>query len=191
MLRSLQRAGFPNQENVPMKQWSYLALVCVLVAAGCGEQASNEATNEEALEVGSLQMSLTGVDADSRQYRLRGATFDISGTRYNDFQSVHATLSSEGSADGPTLSTRLVYGYYSVALLPDGWYLERITSEGAERVERALLLSSPAQNVSIQQGFVSQVGFQFGVDGDVIDFYSGGLDITIGIQHAPDAGAGG
>jgi hypothetical protein len=134
-------------------------------------------------------LALRGVDADMQTYRLRDATFDVSGTRYTDFTSVATVMSSESDLESATLRSQLFYGSYLVSLRPESWYLERITPDGAERVARAVLLSQPQQNVFVSQGQVSRVAFQFGVDGELIDFLGGEIEIEIGIQRAPDAGA--
>jgi hypothetical protein len=174
-----------------MKYWSCFATVFVLLGTGCAGAMSDVDESSGGADIGTLQLSLTGTDSQNQQYRLRAATFPISGTRYDTYESVNTSASSEDDLDSPTLRTRLVYGYYYVSPPAAGWYLERLTEGGAERVERAILLSNQAQYVYVQQGVTAQVAFQFGVDGEAIDFFGGDLDIGIDIQNAPERDVGG
>ncbi|HMI90195.1 MAG TPA: hypothetical protein VK509_02475 [Polyangiales bacterium] len=159
--------------------------------AACGDLAEPDATPGDDPALGTLQLALTGMDAQMQRYRLRGATFDVQGTRYTDYQPVLTTISSESDPDGELLSTRLFQGYYTIALRPEDWYIERISAEGAARVEHVALLSSAQQSTSITAGAASRIAFQFGVDGEPIDFLGGKLEIGISILNAPgSAGAG-
>jgi hypothetical protein len=169
-----------------MKTCSVL-FAAVISLAGCAQEViANEAGDMS--DVGAIEVALTGVDAELQEYRLRAATFDITGTRYTDGQDVSLSVSSESDLDNPVLTTRLFYGNYSVTLHSEDWYLERITDDGAERVEQALLLSPAMQYATVYQGGVSRMTFQFGVDGELIDFYGGDLEIGIGVQRAPGTG---
>ncbi len=167
---------------------TYLLLIAlVLCLPGCGTDPGTESAASHE-EVGTLQLALRGVAPDMQVYRLRHATFGVQGVRYSDFQGVSSTLSSESDLENEVLRSRLFYGSYTVDLRPEGWYLERLTPEGPQRVARAVLLSSPQQGVFVQQGGVSRIAFQFGVDGELIDFQGGDLEIAIDIRQAPDAG---
>jgi hypothetical protein len=176
-----------------MNRWiSLVSLLTITTALACNSQAGPQSSSETRKDepVGMLQLSLTGVDSQMQQYRLRAATFDIQGTRYTDYQSVSTSVSSETDIDNPFVRARLFYGSYSVSLRPEDWYMERITPDGAQRVDQAVLLSTQSMSVYVQQGGVSQIGFQFGVDGELIDFLGGDLDIGISVQRAPNAQAG-
>lgn len=166
-----------------MTKIAIASLLCVLVGCAADAAEGNDG------ETGTLALSLVGSDAGQQTYRLRAATFDIQGTRYYDYQSVSTSVSSESDPDGAFLRARLFPGSYSVSLRPGEWYLERIGENGSERVQQAVLLSSATQSAYVQQGYVSQVAFQFGVDGELIDFIGSDLDIGITVQRAPDAGA--
>lgn len=172
-----------------MRNWPCFVVACVLSSTGCAGTISDTGDTQSGDDkVGTLQLSLTGTDSKNQQYRLREATFPISGTRYDTNQSVYTSVSSEDDPDSPTLSARLIYGYYYVSPPSDGWYLERITENGPERVEHAVVLTTASQYAYVQQGATTQLAFQFGVDGELIDFIGGTLEISIGIQNAPDAG---
>lgn len=173
-----------------MKSWFCHVLALSFAVTACSGRAEQDAYSDDTA-VGSLQLALTGMDAQQQLYRLRGATFDIQGTRYTDYQPVLATVSSESDPDAELLSTRLFHGFYTVSLLAEGWYIERVTEEGAIRVEQVALLSSPSQSIGITAGAASRIAFQFGVDGELIDFIGGDLEIGISIQNPPGtAGAG-
>jgi hypothetical protein len=183
------------EERETMKMKTALVTLLVLAMAACGADPGSEpsAREADAAEVGTLQLSLTGVDAQLQQYWLRAARFDIQGTRYTDLQSVSEQVFSDTELDSPVIRTRLFYGSYTVSLSAEqDWYIERLTPNGAaERVAEVVLLSSPTQSVFVQQGQVSQVAFQFGVDGELIDFVGGDLEIGIGIVQAPAASGSG
>jgi hypothetical protein len=145
-----------------------------MVSGACAPDSASdpEALAEANVAIGTLQLELLGSDAQRQQYRLHAATFDIRGTPFEDPQPVTLTLESESQPEAASLRTRLLYGYYDVSLRDDGWYLERLTPEGPERVERAVLLSTRTQYAYVQEGEVAPVGFQFGVDGRMVDFQS-------------------
>jgi hypothetical protein len=161
--------------------------IVALAFTGCTQPLASE--HHEAVEtVGSVQVALTGTDSRMQVYRLRQANFDIQGTRYTDFQSVYEVASTEDDLDAQSLTIDLVRGAYSVMLRPD-WYLERVTDSGADPIQ-AVLLSPASQSVFIERHATSRVAFQFGVDGDMVTFFGGELEIDIEIENAPDAGGG-
>jgi hypothetical protein len=139
----------------------------------------------------SLELALTGSDAEANVYRLRNATFSIDGysqvSGQGGYGYVNTSISSEDSIDDVLLTTRLLPGSYSVGLVGSDWYLERVTPNGAVRVQEAVLLSAQSQYVWLSEGGVSQVYFQFGADGTLIDFRHGDLTIGISVERAPGA----
>jgi hypothetical protein len=174
-----------------MKRCISLVVLAVLVfgTGACNQDARAAPQAGDSQAVGSLQLALTGQDGRMQRYRLRSATFDIQGTRYTDYQSVSTSASSESDIDSASLRVRLFEGAYYVSLRPEDWYLERMTEDGPERVAQAVLLTAQSQYAYITPGATAQVAFQFGVDGELIDFYGGNLQIDIAIENAPDAGA--
>jgi hypothetical protein len=176
----------------------------------CGQEADDPSESPR----GSLTLALTAVDSGGVQYRLRNAEFQVTG--YPDGYPyyppyvvdddggmsaggrggsggypgyVDITLSSETDPEAAVITKRLVPGSYNVFLSNSDWYLERTTEDGTERVEQAVLLSSPYQYVYVYDGGVTQVNYRFGVDGELIDFRSGELQIGIEIEkpgeHCP------
>ena len=162
---------------------------------------------------GSLTLALTGSDSAGIEYRLRNSRIEVSG--YPDGYPIYppifdedggvaggsggvggvpgyyyAMFSTEDDLDRTEISLRLVPGYYSVILSSWDWYLERTNEEGEwERVEQAVLLTPYYQSAYVWDGGVSRLNFRFGVDGELIDFRSGELQIGIEIEkpgeHCP------
>lgn len=171
-----------------MRLWTILISAFALALTACNYDTSTNVPGDTAETVGTMQLLLTGVSSSMQEYRLRDATFDIQGTRYTDYQSVSTSVSSEAEPDAAVARARLFYGNYTVSLRAEDWYLERVTPTGSERVAAAVLVSIQPQYVSIQQGAVSRVAFQFGVDGELVDFLGGELEIGIDVRELPDAG---
>lgn len=168
---------------------------------------------------GVVRLALTAADSAGVQYRLRNAEFEISGYPDGYYPGmwpdddggmsagtggrpgyppgyVTVVVSSETDPEAEFITMKLIPGVYSIALRSDDWYLERATDGGEfERVERAVLLSPRYQSVYVWDGGVSYVDYTFGVDGELIDFRSGELQIGISIEkpgeHCPGGGFGG
>jgi hypothetical protein len=163
-----------------------------LLAVGCiscaGDGRPYRAAAPDA-EVGTLQLNLTGTDRQGQQFRLRNAEFDIGGYYYYPYpnsQPALITVSSETDLDSPAISTELVPGQYYVTLSNHLWYLEKLGDQGWERVDQAVLLSPESQYAYVYQNSTSTVAFTFGVDGELIDFRHGTLEIGINIEHPGD-----
>lgn len=100
-------------------------------------------------------------------------------------------LSSEVDPNAEALVRKVLPGYYTVALR-DGWYLERQTASGVERVEKVVLLSPRNQSSHVWDGGTARVNYQFGVDGTLIDFRNGDLSVEIDVVRPGEpAGTGG
>ncbi len=167
----------------------FLALASASCAADSADSAQETSDHDEA-EVGSLQLSLTTSDSQGRQYRLRSAEFTISSNYYyyppyypygDGGAGFYTVVSTETDPDAPSINLRLVPGDYYVAL-GGAWYLERLTPNGPERIEKAVLLSEGYQYAYIYHQGVSFVSFRFGVDGDLIDFRHGDLNIGFEVE---------
>jgi len=162
-----------------------MATACV----ACAGETEGDQKQEDAL--GTLALNLTGSDRHGTQYRLRAAEFDVTpySYYYEPVQNV-ITLSTETNPMAATLETTLVPGTYTVTLSNRLWYLERLTSNGPERVENAVLLSEPSVYTYIYDRGTTDVFFTFGVDGELIDFRSGKLRVNIAIELPGDEDAG-
>lgn len=169
--------------------WMLLALA--VGATACAEEQANGTADpstetppevEEGDELGSLALSLAATDSQGRQYRLRNADFTI--TRNDYWYPVYdggaggtpVLVSSESDPSSHVISVKVLPGDYMVGLSGD-WYLERTTPTGTERVQKAILLSPQFTYAYVQHGYTAEVEFRFGVDGDLIDFRHGDINI--------------
>jgi hypothetical protein len=164
-----------------------LAATCVISCAG-----NAAPMRDDDRSVGTLVLTLTGSDRHGQRYRLRNAEFDISGYNYlyPEAPTTQITVSTETDLDAPSIVTEVVPGQYGVTLSNRFWYLEKLTDQGAERVDDAVLLSPESQYVYVSQDGTSRVYFAFGVDGELIDFRHGTIEIGILIEHPDDEDAG-
>jgi hypothetical protein len=178
---------------------SYAMLFAVVLGVGACNDGTpvNESSEQlEEGELGNLSLNLTGSDTAGRQYRLRGAQFSIWG--YPDlpqpvsdggFGGYSTTVTTETDPNAAVITLRVVPGYYQVNLDSTSWYLERLTDMTWERVEQVALLSPAYQSVYVYNAGVSSVNYRFGVDGELIDFRAGDLQIGIEIEQ-PGEGPG-
>jgi hypothetical protein len=167
-----------------------------LFGAGCAvddaapEERAAEVPGESEAEVSGLSLSLSSTDSQGRTYRLRNATFTVRAA-YEWFgdggvPSGGTVLSTETDPSADRLSLRVASGYYEVALGGD-WYIERLTPNGPERVEQVALLTEQTQFTYVGDGWNYDLEFRFGVDGTLIDFRHGDLNIDIGIELPGEA----
>jgi hypothetical protein len=185
-----------------------LTALLILGAAACAEDSGgtideSNPQSEDETNVGRLSLSLTGVDSQGRQYRLRNAQFYISNNsgyypydpyspgapypyRYDGGAPSVTVVSTESDPDADFISVRLVPGGYYVGLEGD-WYIERVTTAGPERIERAVLLNGAYQYAYVYQNGAYNVVFRFGVDGDLIDFRHGDLIIDTEFELPGDS----
>jgi hypothetical protein len=127
---------------------------------------------------------LRSVDSRGRSYRLRNATFAVDSNYWwydGGAPPPSTVLSSEDDPDADRLSVRLVPGEYRVTLGGD-WYIERLADNGPERVQQVALLTDATQYAYISDQWYYDLEYRFGVDGTLLDFRHGDLNIDIGIQ---------
>lgn len=167
-----------------------LCMLVLLGVVGCASDGGSREDIEEMPsegEVGNLSLSLTGMDSQGRVYRLRNAEFVVSsGPYWGDWPGmpypydggtpVSTVVSTETDPDADTIRLRLVPGSYTVQL-QGSWFIERLTASGVERVQRVVLLSEPYQYAYVYHNSAFRVAFRFGIDGDLIDFRHGDLEI--------------
>jgi hypothetical protein len=159
----------------PFCRMLFLGLLGVpLATTSCGTSAVHQDVG------GSLRMPLTAVSASGRLYRLRNATFDITGTQ-------SSSISSETDPGAQDLVATLPKGSYSIQLR-DGWSMERQSDAGFLAVD-ATLTSSSAVMFAINDAQVTNVAFRFAVAGDVVVVGNGTLDVGINVDE-PDASSG-
>ena len=144
-----------------------LAFLCLFALAACSsELPESDTLFRPSDDSGSIQIRLLGSDASGRQYRLRQATFEVSG-------SAMVTLST--SAQDPqqrSLSTPLPSGTYQVFLRP-GYEVIELARDGAERSVPARLGARGPLWVEVVPRHDQQVALRF---------LAGEQEITFGAQ---------
>lgn len=178
-----------------MKVWQ-AAFGVLAVALGCN--TTTEVPDENAS--GKIQLNLLGTDSRGAQYRLRDATFAIQGYPEYPMSGIaggmgmgapyYTEVSSETDLASATITQRVLPGFYSVLLTSNEWYLEHLTPGGPERVEQAVLLEA-SQYGYVYDGSTTTFTYRFGVDGELIDFRSGNVEINIEIERPEDPPGGG
>lgn len=188
-----------------MKQLSQIAFVCALCgvsATGCG--GSDGRTGHDSEQVGTLALPLVTNGPSGTQYRLRNATFDITGYSYYSYDygndagvgagggsstgPQQTVVSSEDNPNASSIEVNVQRGDYYI-YLRDGWNLESVTNGVATPVQ-ATLLSSQYQWIYVSPHSTSWVSYQFGI-GDSSIWLNGKLNITIDVFENPDQYYGG
>jgi len=145
----------------------FVACVAQLPACSTRDPASS---NERGSGTLSLSLATT---SQGRNYRLRQASFDISGPS-------HSVLDNEQNPDAPSLSTQLDPGSYEITL-NGPWFLERLDADGPVRLTASLTSANPAR-VEITAGSTSSVVFRFATDGTMVTVGGGALAIGVEID---------
>ncbi len=178
--------------------WTKALFSAVAISfVACSSGVNDRGTDPDA--TANLALALVGSDSQGVQYRLRNAEFEIIGyPELVDFSAGGApdnyysnTVSTETDPNAAVISQRVLPGIYYVTLASSDWFLEELTPRGAQRVEQAVLLSPRQIGTWVGNGSTSTVHYQFGVDGELIDFRSGDLNIEIGIERPGENGGGG
>ena len=174
---------------------------CLALAfVGCAESSEVDPDTP----IGSLTLMLRGTDSSGVTYWLRNAQFEVYGwPEYYPWPQpgggddagvaagaggsgsmgyYHAQFSSEDYPEDTLVTMRLVPGQYYVTLTNGDWYLERGQGDERERVEQVVLLTPQSQYAYVYDQGVSYIGYRFGVDGELIDFRSGELQVGIEIE---------
>jgi len=161
------------------------AVVTGLVVASvvaCGSSRFDEA-KEDVKQTGTLSVALTATTTSGTTYRLRMATFTVTGPQ-------SATLSTEPNIDATVLSQTLTEGTgYSVTLgsvAGSSWYIERLDDAGPTTVN-ASLIGPVTRSFFIPANGVTNVAYSFNVDGKPIVLGQGRLDVTVNVNEC-DAG---
>lgn len=146
---------------------SCLLVVGLLVIAGCGEA-------DPPTSLGGLRTELTGVSVRGLTYRLRQATFTITGPQ-------DLSVSSENYLDQNAITLDLESGAYAVTL-NDGWFLERAEPDGSYTGVMATLLSDATQNVTVMEPATTLVTFTFRAGEDTVAICDDCLSIQIAVD---------
>lgn len=168
---------------------NWLLPLMLLAGFGCSSGGAKTETGDDG-QNGTLALLLSAEDAQGESYRLRNAEFAINGYSYVTGQYISTSVSSETDPELPVVKARLLEGYYDVSFIDSGWYMEHLTPAGPEPVEKSTLLGAASVSTYIYRGTVSPVSFAFGVNGELVDFLGGQLEIGITVEQPP-FGAGG
>jgi hypothetical protein len=148
------------------------AFLCFIALTACGTELQQDEGTMFRMsdDSGSLLVQLRGSDAEGRAYRLRNATFDVSGTAM-------VTLSDQapGGTSRDALSTPLPTGSYQVYLRP-GYRLVELSADGSERVVAASLRSPHPLRVRVGVRSDHQVALRF---------HNASAEIVFGTSQAP------
>lgn len=158
--------------------YAYLMLACAclsvpaLATVGCAVEGAPE--NEG---VGTMRMPLRAVSADGTEYRLRQATFEITGSQ-------NANILSEDYLTSEVAEMVLGVGNYQVELTGI-WQMERIVDGLPEPVDATHVSENPVPFMIQDQG-VTAVTFRFEVDGEIIETGEGVFELRIEVEEVSD-----
>lgn len=182
-----------------MKRSAFVVGFAVVAASALLGCAGNRDGQSKSESVGTLNLPLATQGASGVTYRLRDASFSISGDPWGGVGGGFGTagsgpgspiyVSSETDPDAPQISVELEEGSYFVQLLP-GWRLEKVEGGLPTDVE-ATLLNGDSQWVWVSRLSSSWVEYQFGIGGREI-WLNGDLNINIRVFEDPsELGYGG
>jgi hypothetical protein len=153
-----------------MADW-VAALALVLAAVACGPRDFSHAPPS-----GEVSLNLTGTATSGLTYRLRHATFAISGA-------ATAQLSTERDPDAELLARDLPVGAYRVRL-KSGWVLERRQQDATFEQVPAQLTSENPVHFQIHDQQLTEVRFRFEVGDEECELDGGKLTIGIDVDDS-------
>jgi hypothetical protein len=156
-----------------------MGLFVTPVVLACSTDAGSEGAEEAA--TGNVNLALLGQAPSGVQYRLRNATFNVTGP-------TSVSLDSEVDPNATALSATLSVGSYS-AQLAGQWALERLDAMGPVVVEATLVSPNPA-TFDVIAGSVTNLVFQFATNGTIVTIGTGDLQISIGVTETSGGGGG-
>jgi hypothetical protein len=129
-------------------------LLLALFAFGCTDDFSADGGFIETDMSGSVKIPLTATDAQGNTYRLRGATFEISG-------SAMVTLSDrDAKNDADSVVTPLAVGTYSLYLRP-GFEVVSVANDGSTSVASATMASKNPVHFAVHQMSDESIKLEF------------------------------
>lgn len=154
--------------------WMALSALELGAVIGCSSVDVDQAGAElEPQATGRLRLPL--VTSEGSIFRLRAASFAIR----NASSTTVATLDSESDPTATELSVELSPGPYAVTLDP-GWFLERLSDDGAEVVNAALVTPNPA-HLDVRDELVTELVYTFATTDGVVTLGSGALSISVDV----------
>jgi hypothetical protein len=164
-------APFSKEKRMVKKRFQTIigsVFASALLLSACNE---NSPTAQE--KSGTFKATLMGVSTQGYTYRLRQAAFQITGPE-------NLNVSSEDYLNDDAIVLTLAVGAYQIQINSD-WFLERVDTLGATRVE-AVLTSESTVPFDILEFQTTGVLFLFRVGDDIIPIGNGELTIQIGID---------
>jgi hypothetical protein len=166
-------------DMAPTTRTRVLGVVTAVIAAMCGGLACRSSSAPRPPgddgQVGSIRMALTAT-ANGHSYRLRQATFTISGP-------TSTVLDGEAQPDEAALTAVLDVGSYTI-LLGGSWFLERLDANGPFQVNATLTSPNP-QTFAITNGMTTGVSFSFTTDGTMVTIGTGTVSVTTQVTETP------
>jgi len=134
------------------------------------------ACSDSESDVGSARMALRATSAQNIQYRLRDAVFEITGPETK-------TLSSESyNRNAAFISVDLHAGDYDIELMPGSWMEYSHDNQDWFLIEHTLVSDNPV-STSVVTGESTDVIYRFSVDGNLITFGDGEVNIGIEVEE--------
>jgi hypothetical protein len=160
------------------KRMGVKVLGLCLVLTGCAgsiDESSAGQSDQESADQGTVELALTTVGKSGDVYRLRYATFDLTGPQHVRM-STREDLATE---DGKSLETSLLAGRYEVSLEP-GWQLLRVAKDGTEQGVDAVVTSLNPQALNVRAKETNKLSFAFRIaTGDDLAFGDAEIGITV------------
>jgi hypothetical protein len=146
-------------------------LVLALVTVGCSDDFTSDGNFMQTDYTGSVKIPLTATDAEGNTYRLRGATFEISG-------SAMVTLSDKDAAkDADGVVTPLPPGSYSLYLRP-GFEVVAVASDGTVSNATASMIGTNPLNFRVGQMSDESLKLEF-KSGERAIVFGGGAPVRV------------
>ena len=152
-------------------------LLCLCVVSSSACQSSEPSAASESVS-GTLQLPLV-TTSNGQRYRLRNASFVIEGP-------TPLVLDAEESLEQTLLSAPLVVGSYELTLQGE-WFLERLDTSGAVRVDATLVSANPV-HFEIEASATRTITLSFTTAAGAISFEQGTLAVGIDVTQIAESG---
>jgi len=156
--------------------------IALLASAFSSSVGCSHKPKQDLSRAGQLKVALRGISNSGAEYRLRNATFHISGNS-------EADVSSDSDPQVAAIAVQLAPGNYQVEILP-GWYLEKARPDGTFVAVDAVLVSDNPIAFTIVSLQTTSVQFRFTAGPEVIPVGDGTLTITIAVDDSVGGGGG-
>jgi hypothetical protein len=154
-----------------------LGACAVPALSGC---SSGDSKGDQTSNIGKISLNLAGTANSGARYRLRNATFTVTGPKA-------ASLSSETNVDASAITQELPAGNYLITL-KTGWTLEKQNPDMTFTNAKAVLTSANPEGFTIVDQGTTPVIYQFKAGDDVVQLGDGTLSVQISVNDGCDAG---